>query len=144
MENKNDLEYRLDDPEEEDIQNELLEKKDINKNKIIIFAIIISIVIVAGVIIVIFVLIKPSKKKKDYYIYKNIKIAEKKLIINSFKLYGENFNPILGNMNNGNDYKETDRNNFDICIPYNITKRKNKYNRIFLLIHGGGWVDGEK
>ena len=25
-----------------------------------------------------------------------------------------------------------------------MTKRKNKYNRIFLMIHGGGWVHGNK
>ena len=47
-------------------------------------------------------------------------------------------------MNNGNDYEENDRTNFDICIPYNITKRKNKNNRIFLYIHGGGWISGTK
>jgi len=143
LETKNDLEYRLGDPEEEDNQNELLEKKNKNKNKIIIFAIIISIVIFAGIIVIIFV----SKKKKsddDYYIYKNISITKNKIILNSFKLNGENYNPKVGNMNNGNDYEENDRTNFDICIPYNITKRKNKNNRIFLYIHGGGWISETK
>ena len=42
------------------------------------------------------------------------------------------------------NYEENDRTNFDICIPYNITKRKNKNNRIFLYIHGGGWIIGTK
>ena len=133
MEKKNDLEYKLDDPEEEVIQNKFSGKNNTNKNKIIISAIIISIVIIIGIIIIIFVWIKPSKKKNDtkiseYYIYKNIPTAENKTIINSFKSDCENYNPILGNINNGNDYEETDRNNFDICIPYNITKRKNRYN----------------
>lgn len=145
METKNNLEYRLDDPEEEVIQNQLLEKKNTTKNKIIIFVIIISIVIVAGIIIIILVL----KKKKDddntdYYIFKNIPITKNKIIINSFKSYGENYNPILGNINSGKDYEENNRTNFDICIPYNITKRKNKYNRIYLFIHGGAWIGGTK
>ena len=158
MQKKDDLEYRLDDPEEEDIQNELLGNKNTNKKKIIIFVIIISIVIVVGILVIIFVWIKPWEKGEDddndndndaeiddyYYIYKNISTTENKRIINSFKIDGENYNSKIGNINNGKDYEETDRDNFDICIPYNITKRKNKYNRIFLYIHGGGWTGGEK
>ena len=76
-------------------------------------------------------------------IYKKYAITENKTIINSFKSNGENDNPILGNMNNGKDYEENNRTNFDICIPNNITKRK-KNNRIFLYIHEGGWIDGTK
>ena len=63
---------------------------------------------------------------------------------NSFKEGGENYNPILGNINNGNDYKESERDNFDLCIPNYIRKRKDKYNWMFLHIHGGGWVLGQK
>ena len=63
---------------------------------------------------------------------------------NSFKEGGENYNPILGNINNGNDYKESERDNFDLCIPNYIRKRRDKYNWMFLHIHGGGWVLGQK
>ena len=39
---------------------------------------------------------------------------------------------------------ETDRDNFDICIPINETIRKDDYNAIYLHIHGRGLVSGNK
>ena len=77
-------------------------------------------------------------------IYLNISTSENKKIINSFKEGGENYNETLGNINNGSDYSETDRDNFDICIPKDVNKRKDDYNSIYLFIHGGGWVEGDK
>ena len=43
-------------------------------------------------------------KIHNYYIFKNISTAENKKIINSFKVDGENYNAILGNINDGRDY----------------------------------------
>ena len=77
-------------------------------------------------------------------IYVNISTSENKQIRNSFKKDAENYNKNIGNINDGNDYDENERDNFDICIPYNATKRKDKYNAIYLDIHGGGWIEGDK
>ena len=146
-----DGEYHLDDPNEELYEEELSEKKPSNKNKIIIIISIIVISIIIIGLIIFLVVLRANKKnenkeeeKSDHYIYKNLTYAVNQKIINTFKETGEHYNEILGNINNGNDYDESDRNNFDICIPYNITKRKNKYNRIILYIHGGGWWAGHK
>ena len=119
------------------------------KKKKIIIAIIISAIIIIGLIIflVLFFIKKDDDDDEintDYYLYENLITAINKTIINSFKKGGENYNEILGDINDGNDYEESERNNFDLCIPYHINKRKNKYNRILLYIHGGGWISGEK
>ena len=71
-------------------------------------------------------------------------IEKKFQIINSFKKGSENYNEILGNINNGKDYKKTDRNIYNLYIPFTAAKRKEKYNKILLLIHGGGWMKGNK
>ena len=129
------------DPKEDVFQNELSERK--NKKKIII-AIIISAIIIIG--LVIFLVLFLTKKDDDdeiitdYYLYENLPNAVNKTILNSFKEGGENYNEILGNINDGNDYEESERNNFDLCIPYHINKRKNKFKRILLYLHGGGWI----
>jgi len=70
------------------------------------------------IIIIIFISKKKKKADDDSYIYKNI--PKKKMILNSFKLNGENYNPIVGNMNNGNDYEENDRTNFDLYVSHII------------------------
>ena len=148
---KNNYEYRLEDPQDDnEIDSALLVKKPSNnKKKILIITIIICIFIIIGLILFFILKKKYGNKDKgeiiyDYYFFKNISTAENKKIRNSFKVGGENYNKILGNINNGNDYEESDRDNFDLCIPYNITKRKSKYNKILLMIHGGGWVHGQK
>ena len=66
------------------------------------------------------------------------------MIKNSFKKGGENYIPEIGNLNNGNDYKENERDNFDLCIPKSVLQNKNNYQTIVLIIHGGGWVGGKK
>ena len=60
-------------------------------------------------------------------------------IINSFKKDGINYIEELGEINEGKDYEKNDRNYYDLFIPYITLKRKDKYNGIFLFIHGGGW-----
>ena len=103
-----------------------------------------SAIIIIG--LVIFLVLFLTKKDDDdeiitdYYLYENLPNAVNKTILNSFKEGGENYNEILGNINDGNDYEESERNNFDLCIPYHINKRKNKFKRILLYLHGGGWI----
>ena len=60
-------------------------------------------------------------------------------IINSFKKNGINYNPEIGEINEGKDYDKTNRNYYDLFIPYIATKRKDKHNGVILFIHGGGW-----
>ena len=152
-ETNNELEYRL----EEMNENEKITKGlSFNKMLIIIFILIISVIIIAFIITV--VLISKHKdddkennndKSKDNYnhtfnIYYNIKTSENKMIRNSFKDGGENYIPEWGNLNNGKDYEENERDNFDLCIPYEASLDKAKYKAIILYIHGGGWQGGNK
>ena len=66
------------------------------------------------------------------------------IIINSFKVNGDNFNEEIGEVYNGRDYRRNKRNYFDLYIPYLSLEKKNKYNGIMLFIHGGGWKFGSK
>ena len=144
-----DPEYSLEDP----VNNVLLEK-EINKRKklsIILSSIIIflAIVIIVGIILY----FKIGKKDNDsgtdkeypeYSIYLDIKTSENKIIKNSFVKGSENYLEGYGEVNNGKNYEETDRDNFDLCILNKIMKNKQNYNTIYLDIHGGGWVGGKK
>ena len=58
-----------------------------------------------------------------------------KIIRNSFKEGEINYNETIGNINNGLDYNETERNIYDLYIPYSTLHIKNKYNKIMLYIH---------
>ena len=60
-------------------------------------------------------------------------------IINSFKKEGINYIKEIGEINEGKDYEKNNRNYYDLFLPYTALKRKDKYNGIFLFIHGGGW-----
>ena len=40
--------------------------------------------------------------------------------------------------------KKTDSNIHDLYIHFTAAKKKEKYNKILLLIHGGGWMKGNK
>ena len=65
-------------------------------------------------------------------------------IINSFKKDGINYIKEIGEINEGKDYEKNNRNYYDLFIPYIALKRKDKYNGIFLFIHGGAWQSGKK
>lgn len=98
-------------------------------------------IIVLGILIfIICFFTRKDEKIIKYYIYSNLPTAINKKIRNSFKEGAENYNGIIGNINDGYDYDETERDNYDLCIPNHIMKRKNKYNRLILYIHGGGWI----
>ena len=75
--------------------------------------------------------------------YANLSYTDQK-IINSFKKTGSNYNETMGEINSGEDYNKTDRNIYDLYIPYTSPEKKNDYNYLILLIHGGGWKDGSK
>ena len=120
-----------------------------NKKRLYIVIAIASLLLL-GLIVFIVILLSSGKDSPEpgpepkNEIYVNISTSENKQIRNSFKKDAENYNKIIGNINDGNDYDENERDNFDICIPYNATKRKDKYNAIYLDIHGGGWIEGDK
>lgn len=157
---EDDLEYHLADPEDNDVEKQ---KKALFKKKVIIITTsIILLLIIISIIITVVIKNKDDDDDEDeasndktddgdddsdfkeYKIYKDISYAVDKKIINTFKIDGENYNETIGNIYNGNDYDESEKNFFDLCIPYNSTKRKNKYNKIILMIHGGGWIQGER
>ena len=147
---KEDLEYRLEDPE---VETPSLEKQN-SKKKIIIIIIISIIVLISIGLIIFFVLRKKGKEDKteeeqgekigEFYFYANISTSDKGHIRNSFKKGSENYIEEIGDLNNGKDYEENERDNFDLCIPNKSTKNLTNYKTIFLSIHGGGWIEGIK
>ena len=147
---KDNLEYRLDEPDEKILDNG--GNKCSNKSKNIIIILLSVLLIISIVFIIILALRKNDNKKKEeqeinvdgYTIYINVKSSENGIIKNSFKKGGENYIEELGDINNGNDYQETERNNFDLSIPFEETKNKSNYKTIILHIHGGAWTAGDK
>ena len=79
-------------------------------------------------------------EKRSNISYANIN----NIIINTFKKGGKNFIEEIGNINEGFDYEKNELNIYDLYIPYSATKRKDKYNKIILFIHGGSWIGGKK
>jgi acetyl esterase/lipase len=76
--------------------------------------------------------------------YLNLPYYKNNKIINSFKKGGINYNEEIGDINKGKDYEKNERNFYDLYIPYSCLKNKNKFNGIFLFIHGGAWHHGKK
>jgi len=150
----NSLEFQLNDP---DPDSKAIEKYS-NHSKIIIFILIISLIILfAGFIIILILYLKekdddegdkPEENKNisenEIIILYNLSYATDKIIRNSFKEGEINYNETIGNINNGLDYNQTERNIYDLYIPYSTLHKKNKYNKIILYIHGGGFFGGNK
>jgi hypothetical protein len=84
-----------------------------------------------------------SETRYDFMKYTNILYTED-IIINSFKKGGINYNETMGEINNGDDYKKTDRNVYNLFIPYIESSQKKKYNKLLLYLHSGGWKEGYK
>ena len=84
----------------------------------------------------------------DYYCEKKANISYlngNNLIINTFKEGGDNYIEEIGNVNDGFDYEKNESVNiYDLYIPYSASKKKDKYNKIILFIHGGSWINGKK
>ena len=74
----------------------------------------------------------------------NLSYAKNDKIINSFKKGGDNYNETMGEINEGKDYPINERNKYSLYIPYSSLNQLNKYNGIFLFIHGGSWTGGNK
>ena len=74
----------------------------------------------------------------------NLSYVEDNIIINSFVKNGNNYIEELGEINNGQNYSQNDRNVYDLYIPSSSMEKKDKYNKIILFIHGGAWIEGQK
>ena len=74
----------------------------------------------------------------------NLSYVKNDKIINSFKKDGDNYNETIGEINEGKDYPINERNKYTLYIPYSSLINNNKYNGIFLFIHGGSWTGGDK
>ena len=85
---------------------------------------------------------KMQKNQNLIIKYTNLSYTEDK-IKNSFKIGGANYIENITEINDGKDYDKTDRNIYDLYIPYNNIK-KNGTNLIILFIHSGGWKLGSK
>lgn len=143
-------------------RNSQNEKNKSSKSIIVGISIIILIVFIALVVIIIIIYNKNNieeDNKQEINIfpdnietsllmygikYSNITYAEDNIIINSFKINSDNYKKELGDINNGSDYNETNRNNYTLFIPYLSTKNKDKYKSIILFIHGELWIKGNK
>ena len=96
------------------------------------------------------ILMKSGKIEPWYDVYGNktdyIKYSKNGKIENSFKINGINYEEAIGNVNDGEDYNENERNIYSLYIPYSAKLRnnQNKYNGIILFIHGKEWIDGDK
>ena len=161
------MEYKLGDPEPE---FETIEQKSSKKIKIII-SILISIIILllVGLIVILILYLKKKDNKdnkdnednednidiKDYQkiiefekdgvvVFYNFSYPSGNTIKNSFREGQTNYNSTIGNINNGLDYHKTESNKYDLYIPQSVLKRKDKYNKIMLNIHGGAWMGGQK
>ena len=88
--------------------------------------------------------VKKQIKEEKYNIYPEIQTGENNKIKNSFGIRGENYIEEIGDVNNGKDYEANDRDNFDLCIPNSVLKKKTNYITILLDIHGGAWIAGNK
>lgn len=76
----------------------------------------------------------------------NISYSFNKKIENTFKAGGNNYDESIGNINNGQDYDEKERNIYSLYVPYEakLRNKQNKHIGIILFIHGGGWVGRAK
>ena len=148
----NDLEYHLNDPED------VIKVNNHKKTIIILLSVVLILVVLGVVAFLIFKFVFGKKdedkdkdsdnKKKDeelkFNSYLNISYGgENNEIENTFKTNGSNYNDVLGEINNGENYKQNpSRNLYDLYIPKNLDK--NQYNKIILLIHGGSYQLGDK
>ena len=67
----------------------------------------------------------------------NISYAINSKINNTYGINGTNYNPEIGNINGGQDYEATERNIYNLYIPKSAMDKKDKYNGIFIYLHGG-------
>ena len=158
--------------ENEKEEKKLLQKKFKWPLEAIIFIVFLIVVIIGLIIFIIIYVISNSKSEenkkdgdgkddKEREIYEkagyieswndlygikmsNLSYVKNDTIINSFKKDGDNYNESIWEINDGKDYPINERNNYSLYIPYSSLIKNNKSNGIFLFIHGGSWVGGNK
>ena len=74
----------------------------------------------------------------------NISYAQNAKIPNTYKENGRNHNSEIGNVNNGKDYTETERNIYDLYIPKSAYDNPDIKHGVILFVHGGSWIQGDK
>lgn len=146
------LEYQLNEPgdiEEEDNKKKRSSSSSSKNLKIaLIVFITLSALFLAGFIT--FLILYETKDNKQNnnisnVIYKTYEISfpsSSSTIKNTFKEGGENYISELPSINDGNDYQRNDKNVYYLYIPKTAIERKDKYNKIFLFLHGGAWLYG--
>ena len=81
-------------------------------------------------------------EEKWYILYgekkENISYAKNGKIENTYKEKGSNYIEEIGNVNEGNDYEANQYNIYNLYIPKAVLNKKNKFNGVFLFLHGGG------
>ena len=75
-------------------------------------------------------------------IYYNLTYASE-TVENTFKLNGKNYRKEIGEINENQDYKAHNLNQYDLYLPYSSLREK-KSKGIILFIHGGAWIQGVK
>ena len=152
------LEYNINDQNDLDEIGETLPNEEPKNNKskiaIILLSCIIAVLVIGmGVYFCLTYIKKDSNdnnndnnnnKYNQFIIYYNISYFNEttKKIENSFRTGGEHQE--FGNINDGKDYNHSDSNDYSIIIPQSAYDNKEGYNKIFLWIHGGAWVLGNK
>ena len=134
--------------------NNYKEIQNPSTKRLIIINIVASLFILVGLSVLLnFLSIKKGNKqelkelrklKEENFIKNDVPTDVDGKIPNSFKRGGANYNDIIGNLNGGQDFDINERNYFDYCIPERVKGRKNKHNILYLQVHGGGWIGGNK
>ena len=70
------------------------------------------------------------------YKYENISYAKNGIIENTFGINGTNYNKDIGNINNGENYKENEFNKYNLYIPLMAINKKYKHNGMIIFLHG--------
>jgi acetyl esterase/lipase len=141
------FEYQLNDPEPE---SKLIQKYSKRSKLILGILIPIIILLLGGLIIILILYLKNSgdnsqdKPSDEIITLYNLPYSLNNTITNSFKRGGINYNEIIGNINNGIDYTKTKRNIFDLYIPKTAMEKRDKYTKLMLFVHGGGFMGGNK
>ena len=123
----------------------------LKKNSKILLCLIGLIVIIAALIIIISYYQKNISNKSskgdnisNEHILNNLAYGNDGKIENSFKIEGYNHIDGVDNINDNKDYKKNEKNMYNLYIPQYAIDRMKDYNGIFLWIHGGAWISGNK
>ena len=140
-----DPEYNLNEIDEDDIKLPKINSSKEKKLTIILVCIIIFLVLVIITLIVLYFTVfknereenKADDKEEILYIYSDIQTGENNTIKNTFGINGDNYIKEIGVINDGQNYKANDRDNFDLGIPDSVLKNKKNYTTVLLYISWG-------